>query len=662
MGSVKVIAANPKKAHGIKGVDKKLLKVCAYCRVSTGTEEQKTSYESQKKYYKQKIRQNQEWELVDIYADEAISGTQVYKRVNFKRMIDDALDGKIDMILVKSISRFGRNTIDILKYIRLLKEHNVSVFFEEENINTMEMQGEILLTVLSALAQQGSATISSSVALGARMKMKRGELVGHYAPYGYRYDKDKEELIICQEEAENVIEIYRLYIEEGYGTARIARYLNNKKIPSPTNKMWSGTVITRMIRNEKYCGDLLTGKTYTSDPISKKKIINRGEKDKYYTKNHHIPIIEREVWEKANELLDKRTHDYKEKNKLNKESHMYPFSSKITCGCCGQNFVRRSWTPHKEGQPKRVAWACRTFMRRNDDYCRNIGNVKESILESAFVQAFNNICENNTIIINQLFDTMNEILTGNNYDSEIKKIKNEIENLKARELNLVDMKLDGIIDADIYVQKSEELKNKILLLKEKLDEYNHVIKDEKNIKKRIDEFKKIFKKKNILTEFDSTVFNSITDKIILGEKLENGEFDPNVIKFIFRNGKEVRQSLSIKSNSKTTVIDKYAEEIKKQQEQNLLLEQAASEVARQIEIVKNGEKPTQLMINSIRDISNSYELVTGKSSASLFKKNLTKENKQNENNENIFESIGAYYNTEKHCFSNSSGPNSFPRK
>lgn len=653
MGNVKVIAANPKKAHGIKGLVKKLLKVCAYCRVSTGTEEQKTSYESQKKYYKQKIKQNPEWELVDIYADEAISGTQVYKRVNFKRMIDDALDGKIDLILVKSISRFGRNTVDILKYIRLLKEHNVAVFFEEENINTMEMQGEILLTVLSALAQQGSATISSSVALGARMKMKRGELVGHYAPYGYRYDKDKEELVICEEEAQVVLEVYRLYIEEGYGTARIARELNNKKIPSPTNKMWSSTVITRMIRNEKYCGDLLTGKTYTSDPISKKKIINHGEKDKYYTKDHHEPIVQREVWEKANALLDKRTSDYKEKNKLNKESHMYPFSSKITCGCCGQNFVRRSWAPHKEGQPKRVAWACRTFMRRNDDYCQNIGNVKESILESVFVQAFNNVCENHTAIINQLFDTMDELLSGNNYDSEIKKIKNEIENLKVRESNLVDMKLDGIIDANIYVQKSEELKNKILLLKERLDEYNKVIKDESNIKKRIEEFKSIFKRKNIITEFNAAVFNSITDKIILGEKLENGEFDPNVIKFIFRNGKEIRQALSIKSNSKPTVIDKYAEEIRKQQSQEILLEQASEEVQKQIEAVKNGEEPSQLMIDSMQSIKETYELVTGKSSASLFGDNILQvaEEKQNENEENIFKSVGAYCDTEKYRFS-----------
>lgn len=565
MGNVKVITADPKKAHGIKGLVRKLLRVCAYCRVSTGTEEQKTSYESQIKYYKQKIKQNQDWELVDIYADEAISGTQVFKRINFKRMIDDALAGKIDMILVKSISRFGRNTVDILKYIRLLKEHNVAVFFEEENINTMEMQGEILLTVLSALAQQGSATISSSVALGARMKMKRGELVGHYAPYGYRYDQDKEELVICEEEAEIVREVFRLYIEDGLGTSRIARTLNNRKIPSPTNKMWSSTVITRMIRNEKYCGDLLTGKTYTSDPISKKKIINHGEKDKYYTKDHHIAIVSREIWNKANELLDRRTCEYKEKNKLNKESHMYPFSSKIDCGCCGQKFVRRSWSPHKEGEPKRVAWACRSFMRRNDDYCQNIGNVKDNIIKDVFVQAYNSVCENHTIIINQLLDSMEEIISGNNYDKEIEKIREQIVNLKNRESNLVDMKIEGIIDSNLYVQKSEELKNKILLLEEKLDEYKNVMKNEIDMKKRIEEFKSIFKKKNILTEFDEVVFNSITERIIIGEKDSNDVLDPNVIKFVFRNGKEIRQTLPIKHNSKKTVIDRYAEEIRKQQ-------------------------------------------------------------------------------------------------
>jgi site-specific DNA recombinase len=204
-------------------------------------------------------------------------------------------------------------------------------------------------------------------------------------------------------------------------------------------------------------------------------------------------------------------------------------------------------------------------MRRNDNYCQNIGNVKENIIEEAFVQAYNSVCENHTIIINQLLDTMEKILSGNNYDKEIAKVREQINTFKDRESNLVDMKLDGIIDSNIYVQKSDEIKNKILLLEEKLDEYKNIIKDENDIKRRIGEFKSIFKKKNILTEFDSVVFNSITDKIIIGEKDEFDVLDPNVIKFVFRNGKEVKQALPRKLNSKQTVIEKYAEEIRKQQ-------------------------------------------------------------------------------------------------
>lgn len=569
MGNVKVIAANPSKAHRLKGFVTKLLRVCAYCRVSTGTEEQKTSYESQKKYYREKIKQNEEWEFVDIYADEAISGTQVYKRVNFKRMIEDALNGKIDLILVKSISRFGRNTVDILKYIRLLKEHNVAVYFEEENINTMKMQGEILLTVLSALAQQGSATISSSVALGNKMKMKRGEMVGHYASYGFRYDKETKNLIIYEEEAEVVREIYRLYLDEGYGTARIARELNNRKIPSPTGKTWSSTVVTRIIRNEKNCGDLLTGKTYTLDPISKKKIINFGEREQYYTKDHHPAIVSRDIWNRANALLDKRSNrNASQKGHIKKESHMYPFSSKIVCGCCGQNFIRRSWKPHKEGGARREAWSCRTFQRRSDDYCQNIGNVKESVIEDAFIVAYNNVCENHSIIINQLLQTMEDILSTNSYDKEISQTKNQIESLKLKESNLVDMKLEGIIDSEVYVSKHEEIKNKILLLEEKLAEYKNVIKSESSMKNRINEFKSIFKKNTKLAVFNKDVFESITDKIIIGEMEENGDLNPNVIKFIFKNGKEIQEELPRKSQSKKSKVEIYMEEIQKQKSEH----------------------------------------------------------------------------------------------
>src|SRR5699024_4895865 len=189
------------------------LRVTAYARVSTGNEEQLNSYESQKKYYKEKISSNDEWQYIDMYADEAISGTLDYKRNDFMKMIHDGINGKFDMIITKSISRFARNTVDTLKYVRKLKENNVAVFFEEENINTLEMSGELLLTILSSVAQQESETISSHVKLGLKMKKERGELIGFNNCYGYVYDSDNNKMIIKENEADIVKMMFRMYLD-----------------------------------------------------------------------------------------------------------------------------------------------------------------------------------------------------------------------------------------------------------------------------------------------------------------------------------------------------------------------------------------------------------------------------------------------------------------
>ena len=198
------------------------LRVTAYARVSTGNEEQLNSYESQKKYYKEKISSNDEWQYIDMYADEAISGTLDYKRNDFMKMIHDGINGKFDMIITKSISRFARNTVDTLKYVRKLKENNVAVFFEEENINTLEMSGELLLTILSSVAQQESETISSHVKLGLKMKKERGELIGFNNCYGYVYDSDNNKMIIKENEADIVKMMFRMYLD-GRGADYIAK-------------------------------------------------------------------------------------------------------------------------------------------------------------------------------------------------------------------------------------------------------------------------------------------------------------------------------------------------------------------------------------------------------------------------------------------------------
>lgn len=259
----------------------KKLRVAAYARVSTELEEQQSSFISQQKYYLDKISDNPKWIFVEVYADEGISGTQAFKRENFMRMIKDAEAGKIDLILTKSISRFARNTLDTLNYVRLLRANNIPVVFEEENINTMDMSGELLLTVLSSVAQQESQTISSHIRLGYKMKRERGELVGFNSCFGYRYDSKKNEMKIIETEAKVVRMIFDLYLK-GYGSSSIANTLTDLKILTPTGKeQWSYTTVSQILKNEKYAGDVMQGKSYVVDSLTHKRKVNNGEEDKY---------------------------------------------------------------------------------------------------------------------------------------------------------------------------------------------------------------------------------------------------------------------------------------------------------------------------------------------------------------------------------------------
>ncbi len=289
------VIAPTSKTMCLKGnVKYKLIRTCAYCRVSTDNEDQKTSYDSQRIHYKNMIEENPDWEFVGIYADEGITGTQTKKREQFNQMMNDALNGKIDLILAKSISRFARNTVDTLNCVRLLREHNVDVYFEKENIHTLGLSNELFLTLYSAFAQAESESISENVKAGVRMKMKRGELVGKYAPYGYLYDKELNKLVIDESKKDIVTYIFEEY-SKGVGFRTIALNLNNLGIPSPSNLKWCHASVRRIIINEKYVGDLKTGKYYTENVLTHKKKVNYGEKEQYFTSNHHEPIISRQL-------------------------------------------------------------------------------------------------------------------------------------------------------------------------------------------------------------------------------------------------------------------------------------------------------------------------------------------------------------------------------
>ena len=291
MGNVTVIPARRSVRNNAEETSKPKLRVAAYCRVSTDSDEQATSYESQIEHYTSYIKNNPAWEFAGIFADGGITGTNTKKRVEFNKMIDECMAGNIDMVITKSISRFARNTLDCLKYIRQLKEKNIPVFFEKESINTMDAKGEVLLTIMASLAQQESQSLSQNVKLGLQYRYQQGQVqVNHNRFLGYTKDADGN-LVIDPEQAEIVRRIYREYLE-GKSIKKIATGLEADGILTGAGKTkWHSSTVNKILRNEKYIGDALLQKTYTTDFLSKKRIKNNGTVPQYYVEGSHEAII-----------------------------------------------------------------------------------------------------------------------------------------------------------------------------------------------------------------------------------------------------------------------------------------------------------------------------------------------------------------------------------
>lgn len=321
------------------------LKVAAYCRVSTDQEEQESSYEAQISYYTEKIGKNTEWQMAGIFADEGITGTQAKKRPEFLKMIRLCRQGKIDMILTKSLSRFARNTVDSLKYIRDLKALGIAIVFEKENINTLETDTEMMLTIMSCFAQAESESISKNVSWGIRQSFKNGNVPMQYARLlGYRKsDDDKPEIV--PEEAEIVKEIYRLYLD-GMSLNMIVDRLNEKGLTTKgSNSPYRKEVVQRILTNEKYTGDALLQKTYITDCITKKSRKNNGELPMYLVKNHHEAIISRADFNRVQEEMARRSAkrviaDKLTKGEQGKYSAKYALSELLICGECGSHYRR----------------------------------------------------------------------------------------------------------------------------------------------------------------------------------------------------------------------------------------------------------------------------------------------------------------------------------
>lgn len=508
------------------------IKVAAYARVSTDSEDQKNSYESQLKYYMEKMNSNPKWIATEVYADEAISGTQDYKRNDFMRMINDALNGKFNLLLTKSISRFARNTVDTLSYVRKLKEKNVAIFFEEENINTLEMSGELLLTILSSVAQQESETISSHVKLGLKMKMQRGELVGFHGCYGYEYDKLTKTLTINEEEKKVIQYIFGRYAQ-GAGTTMIAKELTEAGIPTRRgNPIWCETVIRKIIKNEKYKGDVLQGKTFTVDPITHRRLENMGEEQKYLIEKNHEAIIDDETWNKVQEILQARSENYNKGTRNGAFRRMYAFSGITYCAFCGRLVTRKNWVNNKK------AWYCSTAIKQGRKHCRDSKPIPEIVIEKCFLDAYRVLCADKTTIIRNFMEKAEPILQENNSKEEIEKLNIQEYDLKERLKKLLDLKLDNTITEEAFKEKNYELERKIRNIQKQKESKVSELNKEDNFKFKMEDIKNLLKSHDIITEFDRDVFDILVDKVIIGEIDEEGNKNPYVVSFILKSNKK----------------------------------------------------------------------------------------------------------------------------
>ena len=558
MAQVEIIAANLKTAE--KSIKKTLKKVCAYARVSTDSEEQLTSYKSQIKHYSEYIKSNPEWEFVGIYADEGISGTQVKNRTEFQRMIDDALSGKIDIIIAKSISRFARNTVDTLNNARLLREHNIDVYFEKENIHTLLLDSEMFLTLYSAFAQAESESLSMNVKLGLKAKMKRGEFVGNVKCYGYDWIKETKELKINEEQAEVVRQIFNWYIN-GIGSYTIAKKLNEEQVKTNRGGKWTPSSVRQIIRNEKYVGDLINQKKYSISPLTHKKAINLGEKEKYYSKDHHQPIISREVWDKAKDIYSKRSKEMIPDGKQhgNKFSKRYPFSSKIYCGICGNTFVRRISGKRKDDS-KKIYWSCSKRITNIEECSKSIF-IEENILKSIFIQIYNYVVKEKHKTKDKLFNAIKNILDEDNNKGTLNNLRQEKQKLEKRLSNLIDMKLDDYENKSIYTTKENEINEEIKKINVEISNYETSDLNNKNIIKQLDIVEKVFEEQKNIKEFDETLFENLVDKIIIGEIDKDGNINENVINFILKIGSNYKYEIDKTNNNenvsfRTTNLEK----------------------------------------------------------------------------------------------------------
>ena len=463
-----VIIIPPKPELAKERTVQRQLRVAAYCRVSTDDEEQLSSYEAQQTYYTDKIMTNPAWTMAGIFADEGITGTSAKKRPEFLRMIRLCKQKKIDIVLTKSISRFSRNTVDCLNYIRALKALGIAVIFEKENINTLESDSEMLITMLGAFAQAESESMSANIRWGKRQAMREGKVTFQYKRlYGYEKGSDGKPRII-PEQAEVVREMFKRYLG-GASLRDIRRWLEESQIPNVFGKPeWMVQTLRNILSNEKYCGDVLMQKTFISDCISKKVVRNRGQLPMYLIQNHHEGIVDRKTYDAVQAELARRTA-IKSPSKTASTgracySSKYALTERLVCGECGTLYRRCTWS--KKGK-KRIVWRCVSRLDYGTKYCHSSPTLDEEVLHRSILAAINSAMSEKSALIRQLTRAMElELAPVPGESMSLADIEQRLEALSSMTMEIVRKTTDDSNPA-AYTAQLKDILEETTVLKEK---------------------------------------------------------------------------------------------------------------------------------------------------------------------------------------------------
>lgn len=403
--------------------------------------------------------------------------------------------------------------------------------------------GEFLMTILSSVAQQEVENTSAYVKKGLKMKMKRGELVGFQGCLGYDYDVATKSLSINEEGAKTVRYIFDRYVS-GAGSTMIARELNEQGITTIKGNPWTTSSVMGIINNEKYKGDILLGKTFTVDPISKRRLENLGEEDRFYIRDHHQPIVSEETFARAQEIRERRNGGRKSPTpgKREKYSRQYAFSCMLECGFCGSSLSKRRW--HSNSKYKKTIWQCVTSTKSGKRYYPDSKGIPEQVIEEAFVESYKMLCSDNKDILEEFISRVEKMLSEDTARDKLMKYQKSADNLQSKRKTLLEKYLEGVVSQDIYEETDVGYERKLSNIRANIEMLEQQMEDDVSLKRRVEDFKKALSQNEVLQEFDRGIFESIIEKVIVGGYDEDGNKDPYKITFIYKTGfrNEVRNA------------------------------------------------------------------------------------------------------------------------